>query len=376
MASNRGGIPTPTPPVLQPAVLNLPFSKRHHTPQRSSSLNFLVYEPLADPFKSPGPDVTPFSSPVQSFTECKSTEDENPCTDPDGNSALLPSLSHGDTVQNQPQGSNPDMSEPKHDPQHGLESVHVREHHLSVIYSPENPEDVLADVIFVHGLAGHPRKTWEYATETKRSGLSKTVFKGKQESVFWPKDLLPNDQKNIRILTYGYDSHVNWFFAGPANKMGISQHGEALLNRLVGERARSNCFHRPIVFVAHSLGGLLVKEALIEARKQNNHPGKLDVTDSTQGIVFFGTPHQGSGDAKWGLVLSNIASVAFETNKKILQSLDPDRDKLDSLSFDFQDILEEGKIRVCSLQESAGKTGFPVFNGKVCMRNQDLTMQV
>jgi hypothetical protein len=119
------------------------------------------------------------------------------------------------------------------------------------------------------------------------------------------------------------------------------------------------------MFVAHSLGGLLVKEALVEARKSSQDPTKLDVFESTFAILFFGTPHRGSGDAKWGLMLSTIVSAAFDTNKTILRTLEPDSEKLDNLARDFQDILDLGRLVVCSLLESAGKTGLPIFNGKV-----------
>jgi len=260
-------------------------------------------------------------------------------------------------------------------------SVKVQEHDLTLLYKPSK-ETILADVIFVHGLQGHPRRTWQFSAGVdnslrpaqNRSLSSLLSFRKKAKletqlkepaTIFWPEDLLPADQGDIRILTYGYDSHVSRFFKGPANKLNLSQHGEALLNRVAGERQRSNCAGRPIIFVAHSLGGLLVKEALVEAKKQLLDPSKLDVYESTQAIIFFGTPHRGSNDAQWGLLLSTVVSAAFDANKTILRTLDPDDERLDKLAKDFQDILDTGKLRIGSLLESAGKTGLPVFNGKV-----------
>jgi len=185
------------------------------------------------------------------------------------------------------------------------------------------------------------------------------------DGLFWPRDLLPHDYKNVRILTYGYDSHVSHYFKGPTNKLNLSQLGQALLNRVVGERLRSKVSGRPIIFVAHSLGGLLVKETLVESKKQGAASNKIDVYKSTRGVVFFGTPHKGSNDAKWGQLLRSIASAAFDTNDKIIRALEPDSELLDKLARDFQDILDEEKLKICSLLESAGKTGLPVFNGKV-----------
>ena len=270
---------------------------------------------------------------------------------------------------------------PSTEPTHS--SVNVQEHDLSLLYKPhEGP--ILADVIFVHGLQGHPRNTWQFPPGVNVSpqpaqnrgpsgilGFWKTSKPepefGEAAPVFWPKDLLPADQNDIRILTYGYDSHVSHFFKGPTNKLNLSQHGEALLNRVAGERQRSNSAGRPIIFVAHSLGGLLVKEALVEAQKHVHDSSKLDVYNSTQAIIFFGTPHKGSDDARWGLLLSTVVSAAFDTNKTILHTLEPDDERLDKLARDFQDILHSGKLRIGSLIESAGKTGLPVFNGKVCI---------
>jgi hypothetical protein len=77
--------------------------------------------------------------------------------------------------------------------------------------------------------------------------------------VFWPKDLLAPDYNDTRILTYGYDSRVANFFSGPANQNGILQHGRDLLTRLAGRRRKADPT-RPLIFVVHSLGGLILKE--------------------------------------------------------------------------------------------------------------------
>jgi len=252
----------------------------------------------------------------------------------------------------------------------------VRDNDITVLYTPSaEAGPIAADVIFVHGLQGHPQKTWQAHTESpagKRSFFSLGKRKRGEcgelsDTVFWPADILPDDYTNVRILTYGYDSNVSRYFKGPTNKLNLSQLGEGFLNRVAGERRQAKASGRPIVFVAHSLGGLLVKEALVESKKQRPDSHKIDVYKSTQGIVFFGTPHKGSNDAKWGLILRSIASAAFDTNDKIIRALEPDSELLEKLARDFQDIIDEGKIKICSLLESEGKTGLPIFNGKVIL---------
>ncbi len=118
-------------------------------------------------------------------------------------------------------------------------------------------------IIFVHGLQGHPQKTWscekDFQTDSEgsREGVGspqrsiKNLFwrahrnghKGPHrlgvDEVFWPLDLLPEDCVNSRILTWGYDSMISHFFRGPANQSNISAHAKNLLQAL--KIRRLNC---------------------------------------------------------------------------------------------------------------------------------------
>lgn len=263
-------------------------------------------------------------------------------------------------------------------------TIHVKELGLTQIDGHPEDHPFIADVIFVHGLQGHPRRTWETKSPSKpskslqdrlkRIGHSKNKAPNLEAQdaakLFWPADILPKDFENVRILTYGYDSKVTKGFTAPTSKNGIFQHGNSCL-RAVG-RARISCRQRPIVFVAQSLGGLVVKQALIEARKQTHEPDLLDVYDSTHGIIFFGTPHRGSDLASWGLLLSTIAeAVQIDTNKAVLRDLDPTNgsSKLEEMRLDFDDILRDShrsrELRVYTFQEEEGMTSINSFGGKV-----------
>lgn len=90
---------------------------------------------------------------------------------------------------------------------------------LSEVHSPPNPQ---VDVVFVHGLNGHPYNTW--ATP----------------QTFWPADLLPSalEDQRCRILTYGYDANVTAFTDG-TSKDKIHNHAEHLASRLVANRGVS-----------------------------------------------------------------------------------------------------------------------------------------
>lgn len=194
--------------------------------------------------------------------------------------------------------------------------IWVQDLGLTVLHDPPDGP-ARADLVFIHGLQGHPRRTWRFkGTVTKMvpaagSKSSKTfgLLRRKtpinwdkieiKKSVFWPAEILPEDHSDVRILTYGYDSHLSHWFTGPTNKMNITQHGRAFLHRLA--QKRQGCQGRPLIFVVHSLGGLVVKETIIESRKQKHEPHLQDVYLSTRAIMFFGTPHRGAGDAGWVL---------------------------------------------------------------------------
>ena len=239
----------------------------------------------------------------------------------------------------------------------------------------------------------HPHGTWQYGKQqknpqekaTKSSLKSSLPFKRSKSrdsqlvgeeasetdgSCYWPWDLLASDFENIRILVYGYDSHPTHFYKA-ATQINISQHGRNLLEAVVSRR--NKCKTRPLIFVAHSLGGILVKDAIVESTKFVQQPRVQEVAKSCRAIFFFGTPHRGADAADWGLLLSNIIGTippGPSTYKEILKGLSPDSEKLDNLARDFNDILNatvsiEQKIKIFSFQEGKGMTGLARFDGKV-----------
>ena len=125
--------------------------------------------------------------------------------------------------------------------------------------------------------------------------------------------------------------------------MAISKHAENLLKKIVD--IRSGHATRLIIFVAHSLGGILVKDAIVESRKffQNSQNVRMrQVYEQCRAIFFFGTPHSGATLAEWGLLLSNIIGSipSPHTYKRILRELSPDSEKLEMVTKDFNDVLD------------------------------------
>jgi hypothetical protein len=75
----------------------------------------------------------------------------------------------------------------------------------------------------------------------------------------------------------------------------IAEAAVAALERMMSNRALRACSDSPIVFVCHSLGGLIVKKLVLTAdrdRGQDAQKGKF--LDRIRGVVFLATPHGGS----------------------------------------------------------------------------------
>lgn len=61
---------------------------------------------------------------------------------------------------------------------------------------------------------------------------------------------------------------------------------------------------RRIIFIAHSLGGIIVKEVFAAFREHETYPM---IWAFTYAIFFLAViPHMGSGHATWGQVLANV----------------------------------------------------------------------
>lgn len=108
------------------------------------------------------------------------------------------------------------------------------------------------------------------------------------------RDLFPHYKYRARSLIYEYDAGS---FTTPGALAGNGLYDEAvsLVNHLESDRGLQNAEQRPIIFVCHEFGGVLVKRALAYSRSKSGvHVEHLrSIYRSTGGIIFMGTPHQG-----------------------------------------------------------------------------------
>jgi hypothetical protein len=122
----------------------------------------------------------------------------------------------------------------------------------------------------------------------------------------WLRDFLPKAIPVARILTYGYDASASSFY-GSGCAQAIQRHANGLVVGLQTDRSLEGYGRRPIIFVCHGLGGVLVKKAIAYSSSRTSpHVSHLyDIFVSTYAILFFGTSHGHTDRAHW-LALESI----------------------------------------------------------------------
>ncbi|KAL2046066.1 hypothetical protein N7G274_001513 [Stereocaulon virgatum] len=186
-------------------------------------------------------------------------------------------------------------------------------------------KEAYVDIVFVHGLTGNAYNTWL----------------DKETGVHWPSKLLRLDIPESRILSFGYDADVvNIWARGPASSSRLSNHAENLVGRLVREREQSDTVSRKIIFVAHSLGGLVIEQALTHSKNSaENHLNQIECC--TIGIVFLGVPHCGSDFEAWATFGRRMVSIFAPANKDIVNVLNPDSEMLHMIENNFHTIVRQ-----------------------------------
>ena len=144
---------------------------------------------------------------------------------------------------------------------------------LSFTFTPESSQKL---IVFVHGVFGDPSLTW-----TNRSGVS------------WP-DLIKDDERfrDFTVAAYRYDTPFLH------RTSSIEEIAARLLRQLEDEGVFRK--YNEIYFIAHSMGGLVVKRVLVDL----NRPTQTAKLRKIKAVLFISTPAQGAEMAEVGSWLS------------------------------------------------------------------------
>ena len=158
------------------------------------------------------------------------------------------------------------------------------------------------------------------------SGHAFGSFKERNGSHMWLCDSLPHDLPGARLILWGYDSVVSEStsfqdFEALGSKLRSSLRFLSAKS-IYGDEGRM----RPLIFIAHSLGGLIFKEAIIQMKRDEGHH---ELLDSIHGALFFGVPSQGMD------ITSMIPMVKAQPNQSLVHALGKESQLLRNQRRDF-----------------------------------------
>ncbi|KZZ87463.1 ankyrin repeat-containing protein [Moelleriella libera RCEF 2490] len=177
------------------------------------------------------------------------------------------------------------------------------------------PNDAKLDIIAVPGLGGHAFGS----------------FKECHGEHMWLRDSLPNDLQDTpaRIMVYGYDSSLR--------KRNSIQCLSDIASEFRDNLLQFKRTPRPIIFIGHSLGGLVIKRALVSIWDLAlSDPELRPLARAVYGIFFFGVPHD-------GMEITALRRVVKDSwDRALVESLSSkNSESLSSLSSRFKKSIAE-----------------------------------
>ncbi|KAF8526905.1 hypothetical protein BU17DRAFT_82347 [Hysterangium stoloniferum] len=189
-------------------------------------------------------------------------------------------------------------------------------------------ESPVVDIVAIHSLDGHRELSWTAENEK-----------------MWLKDpdMLPAQAKNARILTYGYNA-ATWGEQQQLAEEKMHDLAENFVSRVVQYRmSTSTPKDRPMIFIAHSMGGIILKFALLYAN--GHHDGHVaenkSFSEATKGILFIGTPHQGTSGITAAESFVKIYTMNGEVDQTLRQHLVANSETLQDQLADYCSISDK-----------------------------------
>ncbi|GAP91029.2 putative cytochrome P450 [Rosellinia necatrix] len=214
---------------------------------------------------------------------------------------------------------------------------------IKEVYRPAD-DDAEIDIVAVHGLNGDALRTWT----SRKNGVC----------WLYHPDFLPRYVRNARVLVWGYNSSFGTLTGVEPSENRIHHHAQTLVAQLYADRKLENMTEKPIIFLCHSLGGLVVKRALSYAHSRSSD--KLahlhTIFTCTYGMLFFGTPHHGSSKASLLLMLQRLTSLAVpgrfgRVEKGLVKALEEESETLQNITDYFTPLMKDFHIHFFWEQE-------------------------
>ncbi|KAH8882335.1 hypothetical protein GQ53DRAFT_847721 [Thozetella sp. PMI_491] len=186
-------------------------------------------------------------------------------------------------------------------------------HFLGLTPLSDAETDHQLDCITISGLGSHPFGSWQP--------------KGDDRSFMWIRDAMPAAVPNLRAILYGYNAAMD-------NSESFQSITDIALSFIESLKAltRSASGNKPFIFLAHSLGGIILKEAVAALANSTDELERDMLKSRFRGGVLFGVPSRGMETT------SLRAMVAGLANEQIVLDLTEESEYLRSLDDRFTGI--------------------------------------
>ncbi len=178
-------------------------------------------------------------------------------------------------------------------------------------------------VVALPGLGYDPFTSWQYNAAA--------------DPFMWLRDSLPDLIPGAQIAIYGYDADFNSQY----DPVSIQSIAISLISALRGI-GRSALSAKPVVFLAHSLGGTILKQCLIELA--NSGQSELFMLQTVKTCIFMAVPNCLPDPSELAAILT---SQHLDGLLKELQAARNVR-YLESMSGMLGGISQANGIRLCS----------------------------
>ncbi|KAJ5745111.1 hypothetical protein N7520_010293 [Penicillium odoratum] len=191
------------------------------------------------------------------------------------------------------------------------------------LYSPDEKEPVAADIIAIAGLDGHAYGSWQ-----GRGNLGR----------MWLRDFLSKDLPQCRTMIYGYNSKLSIHGVDT-----ILDYGRELMEEIKKIRNTTELQQRPLIFIAHSFGGIILAHCLVRAIQtmEGDHPAITSLHRATYGMILFAIPHK-------GLVMDDIQQMLAGDERHprghLLQQISSKSDLLVHQLAGFKNLIRDRKV--------------------------------
>ena len=163
----------------------------------------------------------------------------------------------------------------------------------------------LCSIVCVPAIGADARKTWERQTDSagfehRRLDyvLHDALYNAYNAAQVHLYDHLTREERALEVKTprgpndHAHKKSAEDFAAGEAlvAVYGVPEWADRFLQIVQEHRRAQGTDRRPILFICHSTGGIVVKQAL----SMKNTEGQNSLAACCLGVTFFSTPHHGS----------------------------------------------------------------------------------